>query len=103
MQVKKAIDHSTKYFDEPSEKVVYFVLVIALSWLTHYMMYVACPHAFKTDEQLLNNKTASFFDFGWFSTFASFGFYFGEIIPKSNGVRFLVLMQLISVWYIMLS
>lgn len=103
VKFKKAIDKSTEYFDEPSEKVTYFILVIVLSWFTHYMMYTACPDLFQINEDILDKKTAGFTDFGWFSTFASFGFYFGEIIPKSNAIRFLVLIQIVAVWYIMLS
>ena len=103
LQIRKLIDRSTRHFDEPSEKMVYFLLVILTSWMFHYLIYLSCPESFKFDKELLHDRDPGLFDFGWFSTFASFGFYFGEIVPKSGLVRFVVLLQIVTVWYIMIS
>jgi len=100
---KKLLNGSTKYFDEPSEKVTHFVIIIVLSWLFYYFMYISNPCSYKTDKVLLDERTPDFWDFGWFSTFASFGFYLGDIIPKRGPARFGLLIQIISVWYVMIS
>ena len=102
LNFKKIIDKSTKHFDSPSEKVLSFIFVILLSWMLHYAAYQHNPTWFKTDAATLGKEEPTIIDFGWFSTFASFGFYFGEIIPKSP-IRGLILGQVLAVWYIMLS
>jgi hypothetical protein len=100
---KKFLDKSTTHFNAPSEKVIAFFLVILVSSFLHYAAYQYDPSSFKIDEETLGKKEPTIMDFGWFSTFSSFGFYFGEIVPKSSPLRLLILTQVISVWYIMLS
>tara|TARA_B110000971_G_C19898618_1_gene448860 strand:- start:443 stop:760 length:318 start_codon:yes stop_codon:yes gene_type:complete len=100
---KKFLDKSTIHFDTPSEKIIAFFLVIITSCFLHYAAYQYDPSSFKIDEETLGKNDPTIMDFGWFSTFSSFGFYFGEIVPKSSPIRLLTLAQVISVWYIMLS
>ena len=103
VSLKRILNRSTNHFDSPSEKVFTFFFVILISSILHYAAYQYQPSWFKIDVETLGKDEPSLYDFGWFSTFASFGFYFGEIIPKCGPLRFLLLTHVISVWYIMLS
>ena len=103
ISLKRILNRSTRHFDSPSEKVISFFFVILFSSILHYVAYQYNPSWFKIDVETLRKDEPSISDFGWFSTFASFGFYFGEIVPKCGPLRFLLLAQIMSVWYIMLS
>jgi len=103
LYIRKVLDQSTKYFDEPSEKVANFIFIILFAWIVYYISYTVSPCSFKIDKELLNDRDPTALDIGWFSVFASFGFYLGEIVPKTGLMRLFLLIQVISTWYVMLS
>lgn len=92
IQFKKIFDNIVTYFDEPSEKLLFNIILITIFTFIYKFIDYIDNKAF--------SKRLSTFDSFYFSAISSFTIGYGDIIPKSKLAKIAVIINTLLFWMI---
>ena len=92
---KKIVNKIITYFDEPHEKLIFNVLLIALFTVIYKIIDMFDENAF--------SKRLSTSDAVYFASITNFTLGFGDIIPQSNLARITVVLHSLTFWMVAIA
>ena len=92
---KKIINKLITYFDEPHEKLIFNVILIALFTVIYKLIDTTDDKAF--------SKRLSVSDSMYFASITNFTLGFGDIIPQSNLARITVVLHSLMFWMVAIA
>ena len=92
---KKTINKLITYFDEPHEKLIFNIILIAIMTVIYKLIDMFDDKAF--------SKRLTTSDAVYFSSITNFTLGFGDIIPQSNLARFTVVLHSLTFWMVAIA
>jgi len=97
--IKSLIDTFRKRIDEPHEKIIYVLLIMAVFSFMHYGLFLK-NRAHYRHEKI---KQPTYEHFLWYSLTLTFTIPFGDVYPESSEAKLLSGVQAIMFWMVILA
>jgi hypothetical protein len=97
--IKYLIDTFSNRVDEPHEKIIYVLLIMAVFSFMHYGLFLQNRAHYRHE----NIKQPTYEHFLWYSLTLTFTIPFGDVYPESSEAKLLSAVQAIMFWMVMLA
>ena len=97
--IKYLIDTFSNRVDEPHEKIIYVLLIMAVFSFMHYGLFLQNRAHYRHE----NIKQPTYEHFLWYSLTLTFTIPFGDVYPESSEAKMLSGVQAIMFWMVMLA